>query len=111
MSEEQSGRSRIVGIDLRPWAIREIRRRAALEGGIIVASDIRARAAELGLFSFDIPHILRTGRFAGEPLSQPEGGYLCRMTQRVRKRRAFVDVVIYGEDGLFVKQCDWEGDP
>lgn len=47
----------------------------------------------------------------GEPVSQPEGGFLCRIMQRVRKRRAFVEVVIYGEDRLFVMQCYWEDNP
>ncbi len=111
MSEEQPDASRVVSFDLRPWALREIRRRAAADGGVIVASEVRERSAESGLFSYDILHILRTGRAEGNVESEPNGGYICRVMQRIRRRKAFVEVVIFGEGSLFVKESDWEGNP
>jgi hypothetical protein len=111
MGEEQNDCPRVIELDLRPWAIREIRRLATADGGVVVASVVRERTAESGLFSYDILHILRTGKFEGQPVSDHNGGFLCRIVQRVRKRKAVVEAVIFGEDSLFVTKCDWEGKP
>lgn len=108
-SEGKGDVSSLVAFDLRPWALREIRRRAAVAGNVVVIDDVRNRTAERGLFSYDILHVLRTGRLDGQPRDLSDGGISCRMKQRIRRRRAFVEVVIFGEDKLFVSVTDWEG--
>lgn len=109
MSEEQNSAPRLVDFDVRPWAIRETRRRAALERGVIVSLAVRAVCTDRDLYSYDILHILRTGLFVGEVEPQPEGGHSCCLSQRIRGRTAFAKIVIFGVDDLFVTDCNWEG--